>query len=158
MNDKQDIYSFAESTVGVSSADSCDATMTGAKKKAISSYLTKLGPAMRQKYGKQKYYAPEQIRETALQQALSIDYVCWAYVLFASTSDFERIHSAAGEACDYAMMHQLVGDSFFHGQSMFDVSVVVDAIAAGASGAVETASDAAGMLTDFDWSSLIDWS
>lgn len=152
-----EIYGFAETPIGVSTAETCDTTMTDGKKQAVASYITKLGPALQEKYGKQEHYSPTQIRETALQQALSIDYLCWAYVIFASMPNFERIHTSAGEVCDYSAMHSLVGETFFSGNASFDVSTVVDVIAGGATRMADVASGSVSLLGDVDWSSLFDW-
>lgn len=157
MNNNPEIYGFADTPVGVSTAETCDTTMTEEKKQAVASYITKLGPALQDKYGKQDHYTPDQIRETALQQALSIDYVCWAYVLYASVDDFNRIHTAAGEVCDYTAMHSLVGDTFFGGISDFDVSSVVDVITSGATSVADVTGDSVSWLADVDWSGLFDW-
>ncbi|MFT3878556.1 MAG: hypothetical protein QM703_02725 [Gemmatales bacterium] len=156
-SNEPEIYGFADTPVGVSTAKTCETKMTNRKKKAVASYITKLGPELKKKYGKREHYTPEQIRETALHHALSIDYLCWAYVIYASMPDFERIHTTAGEVCDYSGMHSLVGETFFSGNIDFDVSSVVEVIASGASSAMDIAGDSVSLLGDVDWSSLFDW-
>ncbi|HQR07306.1 MAG TPA: hypothetical protein PLN21_10820 [Gemmatales bacterium] len=156
-SNEPEIYGFAYTPVGVSTAKTCETKMTVGKKKAVASYITRLGPELKKKYGKREHYTPEQIRETALHHALSIDYLCWAYVIYASMPDFERIHTTAGEVCDYSGMHNLVGETFFSGNLDFDVSSVVEVIASGASSAMDIAGDSVSLLGDVDWSSLFDW-
>ena len=150
-----EIYGFAaEQPVNVSTAETCETTMTPAKKEAVQGYLTKLGPELRERYGKSEHYTPEQVKETALASALSIDYLCWAYVIFCSVHDFNRIHTAAGEVCDYSGMHSLVGETFFGGIAQFDVfslgsvaSAGLDGLVAGASSLGDVA-EGAGFLAD----------
>jgi hypothetical protein len=71
--------------------------------------------------------------------------------------DFERIHTTAGEVCNYSAMHSLVGETFFSGNASFDVSNVVDVIGAGATSLADVTSDSVSLLGDVDWSSLFDW-
>lgn len=156
-SNEPEIYGFADTPIGVSTAATCETTMTEEKKQAVRSYITQLGPSLQKKYGKQDHYSPEQIRQTALDEMLSIDYLCWAYVLYASVPDFERIHTTAGEVCDYSAMHSLVGETFFGGNADFDVFGVVDVIASGATSVADVASDSVSLLGDVDWSSLFDW-
>ena len=46
-----EIYAFADTPVGVSTAKTCETKMTARKKKAVASYITKLGPELKKKYG-----------------------------------------------------------------------------------------------------------
>jgi hypothetical protein len=158
-----EIYGFAAAQpVSVSTSDTCETTMTPAKKEAVQGYITRLGPELRQRFGKSEQYTPEQVKETALATALSIDYICWAYVIFCSVHDFQRIHSAAGEVCDYTGMHALVGETFFGGIAQFDVFSLGDVATVGMDGLLAGAAsmgdvvDGAGSLADAG-SSLFDW-
>src|SRR5262249_29416448 len=113
------------------------------KKEAVRQYLGKVGPDLRKKYGKQSHYSPEQVRRSVEEQGLGIDYLCFAYCMYCTPYDFDLVHSAAGEACDYVGMRTLVGDTFFAGSPTFDALGFADFLLAGS-----TAVDAAGGLAD----------
>ena len=102
----------------------CSLTISGEKKKEVGEYIAKLGPELRKRYGHQKHYSPQQVRQTAGDMGLQFDYLCFAYCLYCSPSDFALVHAAAGEACDYAAMKaevlaDLAGGSF----SLFDLDL-----------------------------------
>ncbi len=105
--------------------------MTPQKKKAVKEYLTTLGPKLRSKYGERKHYTPRQVHSTVNDSALSVDYVCFAYMLYCSPSDFAALHEAAGEACDAAIMRQSVADTFFSGNTDFDAVELADGLGGG---------------------------
>jgi hypothetical protein len=148
-----------EEVVGVSSAEACDAKLAGQKREAVKGYLRTLGPALREKYGPKPHYSPERVRQTALERALSIDYLCWAFVIHCALPDFERIHAAAGEACDYFAMREVVGAAFFGGNADFVASQVTEALVSGAAAAAAGgAGGVPGCLGDVDWTGLLDWS
>jgi hypothetical protein len=133
--------------------------MTDDKRQAVQAYVAKLGPALRDKYGRRADYTPTQVRDTALACALRIDYLCWAYVLHCSAPTFESIHAAAGEVCDYAAMRSAVGIAFFGGDTGFSTPDVVDAIVSGTGHLVASgATEAIGWLGSVDWLGLLDWS
>jgi hypothetical protein len=157
-------YALApEPPVAVSSASSCSTTLTDEKRRAVKSYINVLGPKLREKYGKKEHYTPEQVRHTIVVSGLdggySTDYSCYAYSMYSSPSDFERVHAAAGEVCDYAAMREAVAGAFFGGHADFNTSEVIDAIVSGTAGAVVSgAGHLVGWLGDVNWSGLLDWS
>jgi hypothetical protein len=153
-------YGFAlEEPIYVSPASNCTTKLTKEKKKAVKAYIRDLGPSLQRKYGKQPNYTPEQVRETALVGALSIDYMCWAYLLYCSPSVFQSIHSAAGEVCDYSAMREVVAGTFFGGNLGFDAIELAATIASGTEETIaSSAGSAIGWLADVDWSGLMDWS
>jgi hypothetical protein len=55
-------------------------------------------------YGKQKFYTVQQVRESNRRKNIDIDVACWSHAMFNSHSDFDRLHAASGESCDYAEM------------------------------------------------------
>ncbi len=133
----------------------CSLTLIGEKKEAVGRYVTVLGPELRRRYGKQKHYTPRQVRDTAADAGLQFDYLCFAYCLYCSPTDFDLIHVAAGEACDYAAMHAALGAAFFHGATEFDgggladlVWLITGGVADGVSGAASLVGDAAGAAWD----------
>lgn len=121
----------------------CAPTLTDEKKEAVREYLGKVGPDLRKKHGKQRHYSPEQVRRSVEDQGLGVDYLCFAYCLYCTPADFDLVHAATGEACDYGAMRSLVGDAFFGGSSAFDALDFADFVVAGA-----TVVDAAGGLAD----------
>ncbi|QEL14177.1 DUF6559 family protein [Limnoglobus roseus] len=157
-NDDSGVYGLApEPPPAVSTAAACDSALTADKRRAVQTYLTTLGPALRDRYGRQPHYTPSQVRDTALDRALSIDYLCWAYVLHCSAPAFVSLHAAAGEACDYLAMRSAVGAAFFGGDARFATPMVLDAIVSGAAQAAATGTGGAiGWLGGVAWSELLD--
>src|SRR5262245_61965427 len=102
--------------------------MTPEKKKAVKEYLNTLGPKLRAKYGHQKHYTPRQVHSTLVDSTLSVDYVCFAYMLYCSPADFSALHAAAGEVCDAEVMRQSVADTFFSGNIDFDAVELADGL------------------------------
>jgi len=66
--------------------------------------VSAVGEELVARHGKRKYYEPDQIRRAAQDRGYPIDYVCWAYCIFSSPSDFTAIHDALGETCDQSSM------------------------------------------------------
>ena len=74
-------------------------------------FVSDVGQRLVQDHGKKKYYKPDQIRKAAHDGGYQPDYICWAYCMFSSPSDFAAIHEAAGETCDYvAMKSEVLAD------------------------------------------------
>ena len=67
-------------------------------------FIGGVGEELVRSHGKQKYYKPEQIRRAAEALSYPVDIHCWAYCFFSTAEDFNAIHTAAGEVCDYAAM------------------------------------------------------
>lgn len=69
-------------------------------------YIADIGKILLQKYGKQEYYPPEQIKEAHEKSKWNegFDFSCWAMSIYSSHSDFTDYHQQTGEACDYAEM------------------------------------------------------
>ena len=152
-------YALApDDPVGASGPAACTTQLTPDKREAVKAYLNTLGPALRAKYGRGPHYTPAQVRETALERALSIDYVCWAFLLYCSPGDFGLIHAAADAMCDAAAMRGVVAEAFFGGNTAFDACELAGVIASGAAEAGSAgASSLVGWLADVDWSVLVDW-
>jgi hypothetical protein len=64
----------------------------------------KVGNELVRTYGKKKFYSIDQVREANRRAGIKIDVVCWSHALFNTHADFDRLHSQAGEACDYTAM------------------------------------------------------
>lgn len=67
-------------------------------------YVSDVGETLVKRHGKKKYYSPKQVREASRDRGYPPDYECWAYCIYLLPDDFEAIHAAAGEACDYVSM------------------------------------------------------
>jgi hypothetical protein len=63
---------------------------------------TDVGQALRNRYGARKFYQPGEV--SSVLTRYPIDWHCWAYCLFLSLDDFDALHAARGEVCDYAAM------------------------------------------------------
>ena len=46
----------------------------------------------------------QQVRDANRRSKINIDLECWSHALFNTHSDFDQLHAASGEACDYAAM------------------------------------------------------
>ena len=69
----------------------------------------RVGDDLVRHYGKRKFYTVEQVREANRRKAIGIDVACWSHAMFNSHSDFDQLHAAAGDACDYfAMKSQML--------------------------------------------------
>lgn len=70
----------------------------------------RVGDDLVQHHGKRKFYSVEQVRAANLRCNIPLDVACWSHALFNAHYDFDRIHHAAGEACDYlAMKKEMLG-------------------------------------------------
>ena len=67
-------------------------------------FIGAVGEELVRSRGKRKYYKPSQVRSAAERLGYPVDIHCWAYCIFSSPQDFQAVHDAAGEACDYAAM------------------------------------------------------
>jgi hypothetical protein len=74
------------------------------KRRAIRSYRTKLATKLRQRYGREKHYSPEQVRSAAVDSSVSVDWLCYAYALYCTQEAFDEHHRVVGEQCDYVAM------------------------------------------------------
>ena len=87
--------------------------------------VSAVGKDLVRAHGKRKYYKPAEVRRSAERCGYGVDVHCWAYCIYTTPEDFGAIHTAAGEACDYAAMKaevlaDLAGGSAF---SLFDLDL-----------------------------------
>jgi hypothetical protein len=74
-------------------------------------FIGAVGKELVRTHGKKKYYKPPEIRRAAEHHGYPIDIHCWAYCFFCTPEDFNALHDAAGEVCDYfAMKTELLTD------------------------------------------------
>ena len=67
-------------------------------------FISAVGQELVQKHGKRKYYRPEQVRRAVTARGYNADISCWAFCTYCTPEDFDAVHAAAGEVCDYAAM------------------------------------------------------
>lgn len=64
----------------------------------------RVGDDLIRNYGKRKFYTIDQVRDANRRAGVNIDVACWSHAMFNSHSDFDQLHVASGEACDYIAM------------------------------------------------------
>ncbi len=155
-NASGDIFQLApDIPSAVSTPSACDTDLTADKRAAVGSYLNTLGPALQDQHGAQPHYTPNQVHDAVLGQALSIDYICWAYMLFCSPADFSTLHAGTAELCDAGVMREAVAETFFNGNTGFDALELAGSITSGAAEALSTgAAESTTWLADVDWSAI----
>lgn len=67
-------------------------------------FISKVGQELVKKNGKKKYYKTSEVRSAADRCGYPIDIHCWAMCFYTSPADFNLLHEAAGENCDYVAM------------------------------------------------------
>ena len=92
---------------------------------ALKSYVKKLGPLLRKKYGKLKSYTAGQVKTTIQINGLDEYYVCYAYVLFCKQSTFNQEIDGREDHLDYKTIKNELGDKFFKGEQNFNTSDVM---------------------------------
>ena len=82
----------------------------------------RVGDDLVQHHGKRKFYSVEQVRAANQRCGIPLDVACWSHAMFNTHHDFDRMHSAAGEACDYLAMKREMLESLSIGtpSSWFD--------------------------------------
>jgi hypothetical protein len=63
-----------------------------------------VGDDLLRHYGKRHFYSVQQVRDAKRRNKIDLDLACWSHALFNTHSDFDQLHAASGEACDYAAM------------------------------------------------------
>src|SRR4249919_3449873 len=77
-------------------------------------------------YGKRKFYSTWQVKAANQRCEIPLDFSCWSFALFNSHEDFDQMHAAVGEACNYLSMKKDMLESLASGVSAdrfdFDLS------------------------------------
>lgn len=92
------------------------------KRRAMRRYRRRLGVQLRRRYGRERYYTPEQVRTTAVFSSLGVDHLCFALAMYCDRTSFDAYHHERGEACDYDAMRADIGASYFGGDTTFDAT------------------------------------
>lgn len=86
----------------------------------------RVGDDLVRHHGKRPFYSIEQVRAANRRCNVNVDVVCWSHALFNTHADFDHMHSALGEACDYVGMKRAMLESLADGSSSgwfdFDLS------------------------------------
>lgn len=64
----------------------------------------RVGDDLVRNHGKRRFYTIDQVRNANRRTGTDIDVACWSHVMFNTHSDFDALHAATGEACDYVAM------------------------------------------------------
>lgn len=64
----------------------------------------RVGDDLLRHHGKQRYYSVEQVKAANARNRIGLDVECWSHALFNSHEDFDAMHAALGQACDYLGM------------------------------------------------------
>lgn len=70
-----------------------------------------IGDDLVRHHSKRKFYSVSEVRAANQRCNISVDVVCWSHALFNTHHDFDRLHVAAGEACDYLGMKKAMLES-----------------------------------------------
>lgn len=77
----------------------------------------RVGDDLVRHHGKQAFYTVEQVRAANRRSGVGLDLGCWSHALFNSHEDFDALHRAAGEACDYVAMKKAMLASLADGEA-----------------------------------------
>jgi hypothetical protein len=89
------------------------------KKKAIKSYIKKLGGDLSRRYGRSKLYTSGQVERTIHEEGYNWKHICYAHALYTSMKQFNEWHYERGESCDYDGMREEVSANYFGGNSSY---------------------------------------
>jgi hypothetical protein len=93
------------------------------RKRRIRQYARALPDELTALYGQQEHYSKAQIdralahkgfrKEKPGYTSTSISDYCYAYAMYCSHDEFDRIHAEAGENCDYDAMRSDISEACF---------------------------------------------
>jgi|GEM_PF-2717533 len=89
------------------------------KRFALKSYVKKLGPLLRKRYGRSSNFSPGQVEKTIQAENLNPNYIYYAYSMFCSEQHFQQLANEANADLDMNQLKREVGDEFFDGDSDF---------------------------------------
>ena len=92
---------------------------------AIRSYVRRLGPELVRRFGKKRYYTPEQVPAAVRRGGFSEADICYAYSMFCSREAFNEHHAQVGETCNFDAMRAEVAESHFGGNTEFEPASVI---------------------------------
>jgi len=87
------------------------------KKRAIKSYIQRLGKDLAKRYGKSKAYTSGQIVRTVQDENYNWRHICYAHAMYTSFEHFQNWHKEQGESCDYNGMREEITNNYFSGDT-----------------------------------------
>jgi len=100
-------------------------------KRKIKKYVKKLPHDLKENYAYQKYYSKEQVDASLKRKRLvggggvAVTDNCYAYAMFCSPEEFNKIHEGTGEECDYEGMRSEISDTMFNSAPDFCFSTLL---------------------------------
>ncbi len=86
---------------------------------ALKSYMKKLGPLLKKRYGRSKSYTPGQVKKTIEVEGLNPHYVYYGYAMFCQQEQFLQLATEENSELNLQNLRQEIGDKFFEGDSGF---------------------------------------
>ena len=87
-----------------------------------------VGDDLMARHGKRRFYTVDQVKAANRRCNIKLDVTCWSHALFNSHEDFDRMHAAVVEGCDYIEMKRKMLQSVSQGDdgSWFDFDFDLD--------------------------------
>ena len=112
------------------------------KRRAIKSFIRKVGPALEQRHGRKPHYTPDEVRGAAAGAGVMNQWIPYAFAIYCLQDAFTQDPSLSG--ANYGDLRKEVADSHFHGDTSFDAGTAIDAADAGSSHGGDAGGDAGG--------------
>lgn len=64
----------------------------------------RVGDDLLRHHGKKRYYSVDEVKAANRRNDVPLDVECWSHALFNTHEDFDAMHAALGEVCDYVGM------------------------------------------------------
>lgn len=81
------------------------------------SQAKRVGDDLVRHHGKRRFYTVAQVRQANRRTGIGLDVACWSHAMFNTHEDFDTLHAAAGQACDYAAMKAQMLEAVASGHS-----------------------------------------
>lgn len=95
------------------------------KRRALRSYRKTLGRTLRDRYGVERHYSPEQVKRAAYDNGLDDRWICFAFAMYCDQVAFDAYHREHGETCDYAAMRAEAATKLDVTDTAFDATTYV---------------------------------
>ncbi len=100
------------------------------KRRKIKKFARKMPLELKKLFGFQKFYTQGQVdtvlkKKKLVKNKSTVSDVCFAYAMYCSPQEFQRIHNEAGEECNYQEMREEVAATMFSGASDFSTSTLI---------------------------------
>jgi hypothetical protein len=91
------------------------------KRRALKAYVKVLPPLLKKRYGRHKKYTKGQIQRTVEASGLNEKYLYYAWAMYASRDNFEKLSESMNLPGDYDKLRQEIADSHFEGDVGFTI-------------------------------------